>query len=379
MLLGMDARFLLITADGVSRLHPLPANGRIVVGRDPDCDLVLDHDLVSRQHLELRVSRTGAATIEDLGSRNGTTYRGRKLVAHRPDPIAPGETAQIGPFSLALLPAGASAPAVAPSLRVDDPNAPSEIVAGIARAMVSVLVHGEPGTGKEILARAIHRLSGRTGPFVVVPGATDDEARFDALIESARGGTAFLDEVGGTSAPLQAKLRRALESRELVRAGAVKAVPLDVRFVASTSRDLLHAEFRSDLFHALAGITLSIPPLRDRREKIAPLASQLLGEIAAREGKKRAPLSTAVQRLLGAHDWPGNVRELVGVMERAWRKSGGDPIAPEHLVLESGDPLTARADVERVTAALAGKMNEKPWASERMQAQPPPPPPSRKR
>jgi predicted component of type VI protein secretion system len=261
----MDARILLVTADGTVRLHTLPLTGRVLVGRDPDCDLVLDHDKISRRHVELTLTNN-AATITDLESSNGTLLAGRKLRAGKATPMRPGERAEIGPFALVLLPAGAPA-AVAPSLRVEDPAAPSEIVAAVARAPVTILIHAEPSRKRDALLAGLHSLSGRAGPLVkvtcqVAPLKLERELFGEAqpgFLEAAKGGTIFLDEIGAAPLAVQAKLVRAIEAHETVRLGTVKAVPIDVRFIAATAKDLVNDPlFRKDLYYKLAGMTLTV-------------------------------------------------------------------------------------------------------------------------
>jgi transcriptional regulator with PAS, ATPase and Fis domain len=156
------------------------------------------------------------------------------------------------------------------------------------------------------------------------------------LIEAAQNGTVFLDEVGELPEPMQAKLLRVLETREITRVGAVTPIALDVRFVAATNRDLAtevaEGRFRSDLFYRLDGATLVIPPLREHRERIGPLARQFIG--------KRHALDAEVLARLEAHDWPGNVRELKAVLERAVILAGDGPLTTRHLAIT---PVKARA------------------------------------
>ncbi|HEX6938043.1 MAG TPA: sigma-54 dependent transcriptional regulator [Longimicrobiales bacterium] len=220
----------------------------------------------------------------------------------------------------------------------------------------TVLITGESGTGKEILARYIHALSEREGgPFVSIncgalpetlleselfghvkgsfTGAVRDK---EGLLVAARGGTFFLDEVGEMSPSLQVKLLRALQEREVVPVGATEPVPIDVRIIAATNRDLeqemRRGTFRSDLYYRLNVITLHLPPLRDRRDDIPLLTEHFLRLLAERAGRER-PLrvSGAALEALQRYDWPGNVRELENALERAAVLCGGDVLETDAL------------------------------------------------
>jgi two-component system, NtrC family, response regulator AtoC len=354
-------RFLLVTAQGGLRVFPLPEGGEVLVGRGSDCQISLDHPKVSRHHVRLRLG--AACTICDLGSRNGTQYRGQRLGENEVREVGIGESFGVGPFSLVLMPPGAAplgAAAGGSSLRVDDPaaSASSALLTAVARAPVSVVIGGETGVGKEVLAATLHRLSGRKGPFLAVNCAALNDSLLESelfghergaftgavqakpgLLEAAGGGTLFLDEVGEMAPALQAKLLRAIEAREVLRVGATKPVAIDVRFLAATHRDLLATEgLRRDLYYRLAGITLSIPPLRERRERVGALAVELLGHAAARGGVPAPTIAADATAKLMAHDWPGNVRELRNVIDRALLLAAGGPIRPEHLMFDAAPP-----------------------------------------
>jgi two-component system response regulator AtoC len=228
----------------------------------------------------------------------------------------------------------------------------------VAVGMISVLLLGETGVGKEIFAELVHRLSPRReAPFVRLNCAALSEGLIESelfghergaftgavaakpgLLESADGGTVFLDEVGELPPAIQVKLLRVLEERRVTRVGALKPRDIDVRVVAATHRDL-HAEmeaarFREDLYFRLAGITLEIPPLRERGGDVAALAAHFLGEGARRAGRSSPPpLSPAALALLRQHDWPGNLRELRNAMERAVLLAG-EVVDVEHLPLD---------------------------------------------
>jgi DNA-binding NtrC family response regulator len=225
----------------------------------------------------------------------------------------------------------------------------------VARTNINVLILGETGVGKDVLARHIHESSERrSGPFVRVncvalaeslleselfgheKGAfTGAVQRKPGLLESASGGSVFLDEIGELPARLQPKLLQVLETREVLSLGSVKPRTIDVRFIAATNRDLeadaLSGVFRSDLYYRLAAFTAAVPPLRARREDILPLAASFLRKAAASASARIREDATA---LLLDYPWPGNIRELRNVIERAVALSEGRSIGPEHLPLE---------------------------------------------
>ena len=228
----------------------------------------------------------------------------------------------------------------------------------VAQGTISVLLLGETGVGKEVLAGAVHRASPRRdAPFVRLNCAALSESLVESelfghekgaftgaeqakagLMETATGGTLFLDEVGELPLPSQAKLLRALEQKEILRVGALKARPIDVRIVAATNRDLeaeiAAGRFRRDLYYRLNGVTLSVPPLRERTAEIAPLARLFLGQAAKALGQPSPPsLSELARARLEAYEWPGNVRELRNMMERA-ALLAGEVVDVEHLPLD---------------------------------------------
>jgi two-component system, NtrC family, response regulator AtoC len=255
---------------------------------------------------------------------------------------------------------GAQEPAKEPQFVVASPGMKRlyEMIDRVAQTDVSVLVQGETGVGKEVVSRAIHDRSERAKkPYVALScaalpenlleselfghekgaftGAT--EAR-NGLLESAQGGTVFLDELGEMALSTQAKLLRVIEEKAVRRVGGAKSRSIDVRFVAATNRDL-EAEvkagrFRQDLFFRVTGVMLWVPPLRERREELEPLAQAFL-----KRSGSRLKLSSAALQRLHAYAWPGNVRELRNAIERAQLLATGPSIQPEHLPLEK---MTAR-------------------------------------
>jgi DNA-binding NtrC family response regulator len=235
----------------------------------------------------------------------------------------------------------------------------------------TVLISGESGTGKEVLARYLHELSGRSeGPFVSIncgalpenlleselfghvrgsfTGAVRDK---QGLFVAAKGGTFFLDEVGEMSPATQVKLLRVLQEREVIPVGATEAVPVDVRIVAATNRDLdeeiRRGGFRSDLFYRLNVITLHLPPLRERADDVPLLAAHFLQRFAASRGRQVRLAPETLEAMQG-YDWPGNVRELENALERAAVMTPGEEIGPDALPAR----ITERAPQPLVQASL---------------------------
>jgi len=250
------------------------------------------------------------------------------------------------------------------------PGSPMDSVCALAERMarvdLSVLVQGESGTGKELLARAMHYASPRSaGAFVVencaaltdtlleselfghkrgaFTGAFDDHI---GLFQRADGGTIFLDEIGETSPAFQLRLLRVLQEGEVRPVGATRVVPVDVRVIAATHRDLEQRVrdglFREDLYYRIACVTLTVPPLRERSGDIGPIARRLLGDVAPALGRPQARLGDDALAALLAYPWPGNIREMRNEVSRA-------------VVLGEGDEIGAAAFSSRVLQGQAGR------------------------
>jgi DNA-binding NtrC family response regulator len=355
-----DGGMLLVAGEGMLT-HFLLLRNEVVIGRAPECDVVIEHAAFSRRHALLRLGPP--LTLEDLGSKNGTRVARSLLEPGVPAPLAVGESFHVGRFSFVVVRSPRSRSfstqaSLNDALRVLDPTAgrPNALVRDIAKSGLSTLILGETGVGKEVLAETLHRLSERKGQLVRINCAAIAPALIESelfghekgaftgaahsrpgLLEAADGGTVFLDEVGELPAEAQAKLLRAIETHELMRVGAVRPIKVDVRFVAATNRDLAAAvasgRFRSDLFFRLDGVTLLIPPLRERRDQIGPLALQFLQSVGERSGRSSAlRLGPKLLDELERYHWPGNVRELKMVIERAIILARGGEIGPRHLV-----------------------------------------------
>ena len=244
------------------------------------------------------------------------------------------------------------------------------MVARIAPTTSTVLVQGETGTGKELIARAIHAASGRhRRAFVPVDCSALAESLLESelfghvkgsftgaitdkrgLFEAASGGTCFLDEIGEISTCVQAKLLRVLQEREVRRVGGTGTFKVDVRVIAATNKDLgalvADGRFREDLFYRLSVVTITLPPLRERREDIPLLATHFLDAYAVTNGQPPCGIAPETMDLLVRHDWPGNVRELQHAVERAAALRTKSDLVPEDLppgLLESPAPRVAGA------------------------------------
>ena len=249
----------------------------------------------------------------------------------------------------------------------------------VALGRISVLVLGETGVGKEVMARQVHLRSRRSeGPLLTLNCASLNEELLASelfghvkgaftgavkdkvgLIEAANGGTLFLDEVGDVAAPIQAKLLRVLEEGKLTRVGEVQPREVDVRFIAATNRDLERAvrdgAFREDLYYRLAGVTIVVPPLRERLDEVLPLTRNFVSEICERDDIQPIPeLGAATTEYLLAYNWPGNIRELRNMVERAVLLCGSTSIEPEHLLLDKMGSLTSSGAVGLVPTCAPG-------------------------
>jgi len=371
--------------------YALPDTGRVCVGRSPENDIRVDDPSVSRQHLCLHIGTN--IQVEDLGSANGTyivpsigdgasvdgaegTRRnqellGSRLSAQTPAPLKLRDSLRLGSvfaelqirerLTRSLSPAAPVNDVPVLGGRIVDPATVQsyELARSVASSDLTVLLTGETGVGKEILAEMIHSNSPRSSrPFLRLNCAALAESLLESelfghergaftgalrakegLLEATNGGTVFLDEIGELPLGIQAKLLRVLEERKVTRVGASSPRPIDVRFVAATNRDLRQevalGKFRKDLLFRINAVTILIPPLRDRPLDIAPLTRHFLSVFCEKNGLKAPELSELSWARLREHAWPGNVRELRNVIERAAFLHQGRLLLPQHLALDA--------------------------------------------
>jgi two-component system response regulator GlrR len=316
---------------------------RIVVGTDSGCDLVLTDQSVSRRHFDLAPCPHGFRLC-DLESTNGTIVKGMRAEQIT---LTGREDIRIGQTRLRLLllddheehplsPLGFFGPLLGESIAMRQVFA---LLEPAARSNTILLLEGESGTGKDLAAETVHRMSARKDqPFIVVDCGTiqstlveselfghrkgaftgAEQDRMGAL-ESAHQGTIFLDEIGELDLSIQPKLLRLLENREIKRLGENHYRPVDVRLIAATNRDLEDevraGRFREDLYYRLSVLRVRMPALRDRLEDVAMLARRFVQQIAP-EADPESVINESVMSMFMNHDWPGNVRELRNAVQR---------------------------------------------------------------
>ena len=349
--------------------HTFDQRDRIRIGAADENDLVIRDDTVSRHHCEIYLE-AGQYLVRDLGSTNGTFV---DRVRIREAWLRPGCQLTLGTTELRYA-ASDETFRIVPS----DKSKFQDIIGGdpkmreiyailerIAPTDATVIIEGETGTGKEVVARSTHMASRRSrGPFMVfdcgaVPENLIESELFghekgaftgavstrQGVFELAQGGTVFLDELGELQLDLQPKLLRVLEQREVKRVGGTKPIKIDVRVVAATNRDLEEevraGRFREDLFYRLSVVRLLLPPLRDRKVDVQPLIQQFLKVGRFNQGpdgvRRVKQISRAALDRLLEYDWPGNVRELHNVVERAVSFADGETIEvrdlPDHIAM----------------------------------------------
>jgi DNA-binding NtrC family response regulator len=336
--------------------YPLaPQPHRWLIGSGANCDLVLDDPYVSATHCILERRNGGALVVRDRRSRNGTLIDGNPVEAAE---LPVGARLAVGRTTLVAVAAPETrGPGALGALHGRDPafRATVEQALKAAQTDCNVLIVGETGTGKDVLARVIHEASRRASdPFVPVncggipreligselfgheKGAfTGAHADRDGYFVEAGGGSLFLDEIGELPLELQPHLLRVLESRRVRRIGGASERAVDVRIIAATNR-LEHlgtdaSRLRLDLYHRLATVVLVLPPLRERMGDLSDLVQGMLAELAPEHGPKL--LSDAAWKALAESRWPGNVRELRHAVVRAVAL-GGDHLEPEHFFPE---------------------------------------------
>jgi DNA-binding NtrC family response regulator len=322
----------------------------VTFGRSRMADVVLRHDSISKLHFSLRVIEDGVE-LEDLGSRNGTWYAPLPEVYRRVRrfTLEPGDEFWAGACRMRLVEVGKIDVQVSESAELGPLFGESvamrelfAVILKLAPSPIDLLITGETGTGKELVARTLHDASRRAaGPFVTLDcstlaptladgiifgfqrgaftGAEKDQA---GLFEQADGGTLFIDEIGELPPDMQVKFLSALDRRQVTRLGEPGVVrKINVRVVAATNRDLQaevrKGRFREDLYHRLGHAALRLPPLRERGLDVLSLARQFLAELARDEDLAAPDLADDAKTLMVAYDWPGNVRELKAAIRQA--------------------------------------------------------------
>jgi DNA-binding NtrC family response regulator len=335
----------------------------ISIGAAEDNDLVIPDSRVSRQHCRI-LHEPGGYVVADLGSTNGTMVN---RVRVREGFLRSGTTLTVGGVDVRFQTFDERVE-VTPSSRDSFGNVVGRsrrmrevfaILERIAPTSATVVIEGETGSGKEVVARALHQKSPRARePFVVfdcsaVPKDLLESELFghekgsftgaiqtrQGLFELAHGGTLFLDEIGELTLELQPKLLRALEQREVRRVGSNRSTKVDARLIAATNRNLeeevRQGRFREDLFYRLSVVRIALPPLRERREDIPILIRHFLRQAPFNRGPDGEPrvkgLSEAAMMVLLEYHWPGNVRELINVVERSTSFADGDLIEADDL------------------------------------------------
>lgn len=349
-----ELRLLVIEGDN-AKSYPLPARGTVTVGRSEECEVRIDHPSLSRRHASIEIE--GGIWIRELGSTNGTRLGGRRLRPEERVPLPPGELVEIGPI-VAVVQGSAGEH----TTTINDNDAAAmervrKLCDRVAVGTLPVLILGETGVGKEVLAERLHDKSPRRQrPLVRLNCAALSESLFESelfghergaftgavgtkqgLLETANGGTVFLDELGELTPTMQVKLLRVIERREVLRVGGLKPIAVDVRFVSATHRDLTEevksGRFRADLYFRLNGISLVVPALRERRDEIEKLARQFAADACTAAKLPQVEFAPTTLVALRQYDWPGNIRELRNVIERAVLLSQKGVLHPSHLGL----------------------------------------------
>jgi DNA-binding NtrC family response regulator len=362
---GWGIRWIYPAPEGV--LSPFGSAG-LLLGRGEECDVQLGSGETSRQHA--RVDREGPLwVIRDMDSRNGTFLNGRRVTTA---PLSLGDLLRFGDWLGVVVPRDAGSGSWCESFLAGLYGGPAlkpvlDLARRAAASALPVIVEGETGTGKEGLCRAIHAWSARLGPFVAVNCGAIPEALAEGELfgyrkgaftgadrahpghfRAANGGTLLLDEIIDLPAALQTKLLRVIEQRELVPLGESTPVALDVRIVVAAQESLAAAvkerRFRADLYARLNGMTLRLPPLRERREEIPFLVTRLLQDHAG--GRAPEIEARAIERLC-LYDWPFNLRELDLLVRRLL------VLHPDGYIRRADLPDALRVEPEEKIAAPA--------------------------
>jgi DNA-binding NtrC family response regulator len=369
-------RLIVTTTKGETMRVPVRGR-RLKVGSSPDADIILEDPHVSRMHCELEPGPLGL-TLRDLGSMNGTFVGG---AAVHEVVLAPGALVTLGGTRI-IVEGDFTVPPTPLTEKFGNAVAASDamkqvfaLLGKLAPSEVTITLTGETGTGKDVLARAVHELSPRAdGPIVVFDcgavtstlieselfghekGAfTGAHVERQGAFERAGGGTLFLDEVGEMPLDLQPRLLRALEQREVRRVGGGAEIPVDVRVVAATNRDLAAevaaGRFRQDLFFRLNAAVVNVPPLRDRKDDLPLLVETMLAET-----KRDVHIAPSALQALSSYDWPGNVRELRNVLMTALAMVDGPVLDVRHLMFPAAGAVKREPSLDSLP--LAGQSLE---------------------
>ena len=381
-----------------SEVFELLPGAILAIGRGPENAVRIDDASVSRSHARIYVN--DEVDVEDLGSANGTTLVRNTPTSPSVAPrtaeddttsigtgagrvapnarvrLQPGDVLRIGAVLIVLQWHGQAASSEhraslsgVPVLVDPEMRRAYELVKRAAATDISVLLLGETGAGKEVMAETVHRYSPRAQkPFLKLNCAALPDSLLESelfghergaftgahvaktgLLESTDQGTVFLDEIGELPQGTQAKLLRVLEDRAVTRLGATKPKKIDVRFVTATNRDLPQRVrtglFRGDLYYRISGLAVRIPPLRQRPSEIEPLARHFLREFCARAEQHEPVVTQGALEVLRTHAWPGNVRELRNVMERATLLAHDGAITADHILLDEAGPEGQTAEL----------------------------------
>lgn len=357
----------------------LPPGRSLVIGSSRAADVRVQDRAVSGRHCEVRAELRGVEVV-DLGSRNGLYVGAARLQSALL--TEDGASFVIGSTSITARALTEREPSHAPAAPGMIGSSPAmrrvaEALLRHARSRASVLFQGESGTGKDVAARALHRLSGRSGRYVPLNVGAFPDALADAELfghrrgaytgavtnrtgafELAHGGTLFLDEIAELSPATQVRLLRVVEDGSVRPLGASQAIQVDARVVSASwarlEERVAEGRFRVDLFHRLATVTIVLPPLRQRKSDLPALARELLSRLAGEVGPKR--LTGPALGRLTAHTWPGNVRELSAVLYRAAMSAPTEDILSDHLELAApsqGRSVRARSRPDEALELLA--------------------------
>jgi transcriptional regulator with PAS, ATPase and Fis domain len=350
----------------------------VIVGRDAGCSICIPDQAVSRNHVRIVAAGEGRWTLQDLSSRNGTIVNGHYVSEHlleALDEVRVGDAIFkfVDEGATAFVPfridgsRGKSAPPALPDLVGGcQMDAIARDIVAIAKTELTCMILGETGTGKEVVARALHRISERKGSLQAINCAAIPQNLLESelfgyrrgafsgadrdkpgLIKLADAGTLFLDEIGDMPLDAQAKLLRVLQQKEVFPLGATTAEHVDVRVACATHQNLRErvrdGRFRGDLFARLNEHAVSLPPLRTRKEDIYLLAKTF----AARYGRPDVGLTFSFLLALVHYDWPYNVRELESCIKRGLALTGGAPLDAKHLPEDIAEHMKAYGDKKK--------------------------------